>query len=64
MAKRTIPEKPNFKNQLLVSGVVLLVTAIVVGILAKMFVAVVIFILGLVFSIGSQAGGDNTFDKQ
>ena len=49
-----VPPTPKLSNQLLMSAAVLILVGIAVAIFAKVFVGVVIGLLGAVFGIGSQ----------
>lgn len=63
MAKFDIPPKPNLAKQLLASALILIATGIVFAILAKLTIAFIIFLLGMIAGIGSQVVRDNPFGK-
>ena len=63
MAELDIPPKPTLSSQLLASAAVLVVVAIVIAIFAKLVVGLIIFLLGVVFGIGSQFIKDRPLDK-
>lgn len=63
MVKIQIPPKENEQQQLIASVVVLIIVAVVVAILSKLLVGLVIFLLGAVFSIGSQVVTNSPLDK-
>ena len=63
MAKFTIPPKENFTAQTLASIIVLIIVVVVVAILGKLLVAGIIFLLGVIFGIGSQVVNTEPLDK-
>ncbi len=64
MPKFSIPPKENFTAQTLASIAVLLIVVIVVAILGKLLVAGIIFLLGVIFGIGTQVVNTGPLDKE
>lgn len=58
-----IPPKENRTKQIVASVVVLVLVAIVVAVLSKIIVGIVIFLLGVVFGVGSQYTGAGPLGK-
>lgn len=63
MVKFDIPPKEDERKQLVASVVVLLIVAVVVAILAKVFVGIVVFLLGAAFGVGTQVIKSDPLDK-
>jgi len=63
MPEFDIPPKPKLSNQLFLSAVVLIIVAIIIAVFAKLVVGLIIFLLAVIFGIGSQVTKDRPLDK-
>lgn len=63
MVKFDIPPKEDEGKQIIASIVVLLLVAVVVAVLSKLFVGLIVFLLGAGFGVGAQVISSNPLDK-
>ncbi len=55
MPELDVPEPPKLSQQILLSAIVIIVTGLLLAVFVKIALGVVIFLLGTVMGIGSQA---------
>ena len=55
MPELDVPEPPKLSQQILLSEIVIIVTGLLLAVFVKIALGVVIFLLGAVMGIGSQA---------
>lgn len=55
--------KENYKKQLLMAAILLIVAGLVIAVLSKLIVGGIIFLLGAVFGVGAQVTGNNPLSK-
>lgn len=63
MVKFDIPPKEDERKQIIASIAVLLIVAVVIAILGKLFVGAVIFLLGAAFGVGTKVVTFDSTDK-
>ncbi len=62
MSTGKLPFKQNYRKELLMTAIFLIVIGVVVAFLAKLVVGGIIFLLGVVFGAGTQLGRNDSLE--